>query len=399
MEDYEIMVYRLDEDYAATLQDFYEALKKPSKVYGDILDLFVMKMSDLPAEYSENVIRIYTLYRDLVNFKANALADFVDSVLFHAGYREGDFFEGDDEEVDDRIKAELSKNSARDFNADPINFEDYGSLLPYHVNNFMSLSEPFNSVNVSLFAVWPGIDDKKAVFPIYEVDSIIDSLKRNQEDTSEAEGMNFLIIDPILNRLFREKVQTMKKKVEGKLKSWKVLSPEEFMEYFISNEHDDFLDSHQMAINGGKQKLEQKYPFLALRKQLKRISKARRDIQIAVHDSSVEALNDKEIEDIMRRVLNGIEGLLLAFYGHGPAEDSRPLTFRDILNEHKQELLEDYGEDVFKELIYLNEMRNNVSHPNGLHFGNMEMKKVVGRADLFLDLIEIKFGKAQRSIP
>ena len=394
MEDYEIMVYRFDEDYAATLQDFYEALKKPSKVYGDILDLFVMKISDLPSEYSENVIRIYTLYRDLVNFKANALADFVYSVLFHAGYREESFFEGDDEEVDDRIRVELSKNPVKDFNTGPINFQDRYLLFPYHIDNFMSLSEPFNSVSVSIFDVWPGIGDKKAVFPIYGVDYIINSLKGSPEDTSGKEGMNFLITDPIINRLFREKVQTMKKKVEGELKSWKVLSPEEFMEYFISNDHDDFLDAHKMALNGGKKRLEEKYPFLALRKQLERISNAKRDIRVAVHDSGVEGLREDEIKAILRQALNGVEGLLRAYYGKDDAEGSRPPTFRDIMNEHKQELLEDYGIDVFNELIYLNEVRNNVSHENGLHFGNMDMKKAVGRVDLFLKLVEVKFGKS-----
>ena len=144
----------------------------------------------------------------------------------------------------------------------------------------------------------------------------------------------------------------------------------------------------------GKKKLEEKYPFLALRKQLERITKAKRDIQTAVHDSSVEGLREEEIENILARVLKGVEGLLLAYYGKDVTDGSRPTTFRDILNEHRQELLEAYGNDVFDELIYLNEMRNNVSHPNGLHFDNMQMKKVVGRADLFLKLVEVKFGKS-----
>ena len=392
MEDYEIMVYLLDIYYTATLPEFYEALKKPSKVYGDILDLFAIKMSDLPSGYSENVIRIYNLYKHLVNFKNNALDDFVYSVLFHAGYREETFFEGDDEEVDDKIKAELAKISAADLNTAPINFEEDEFLLPYDVNNFMNLSDPFYSVNVSLLPVWPEISDKEVLFPVANAEYFIDSLKKSQP--ASIKETNFLIIDPILNMLFREKIRTMKKKIEGKFKSWKVLSPEEFLEYFISTEQHDFLDAHQIAINGGKKKLEEKYPFLALRKQLERITKAKRDIQTAVHDSSVEGLREEEIENILTRVLKGVEGLLLAYYGKDVTDGSRPTTFRDILNEHRQELLEAYGNDVFDELIYLNEMRNNVSHPNGLHFDNMQMKKVVGRADLFLKLVEVKFGKS-----
>ena len=388
------MVYLLDIDYTATLPEFYEALEKPSKVYGDILDLFAIKMSDLPSGYSENVIRIYNLYKHLVNFKNNALDDFVYSVLFHAGYREETFFEVDDEEVDDKIKAELAKISAADFNTDPINFEEYEYLLSSDVNNFMNLSDPSNSVGVKLFSAWPEVGEDWAVFPIPELGFYIDSLKRNQGTASGANRTKFLIIDPFLNRLFREKIQTMKKEIEGKLKSWKVLSPEEFLLYFISPEQHDFLDAHQIAINGGKKKLEEKYPFLALRKQLERITKAKRDIQTAVHDSSVEGLREEEIENILARVLKGVEGLLLAYYGKDVTDSSRPATFRDILNEHRQELLEAYGNDVFDELIYLNEMRNNVSHPNGLHFDNMQMKKVVGRADLFLKLVEVKFGKS-----
>ena len=166
------------------------------------------------------------------------------------------------------------------------------------------------------------------------------------------------------------------------------------MEYFISNDHDDFLDAHEKALNGGKKRLEEKYPFLALGKQLERISNAKRDIRAAVHDSGVEGLREDEIKAILRQALNGVEGLLRAYYGKDSAEGSRPPTFRDIMNEHKQELLEDYGTDVFNELIYLNEVRNNVSHENGLHFGNMDMKKVVGRVDLFLKLVEVKFGKS-----
>ena len=395
-----IRLYRNDKDYKTTLKEFYEALAKPSKVYSDVLELFTIKMSDLPPGYSENVIRIYNLYSDLVSFKDNILEDFVISVLFHAGFRESDFFSGDDDEIDEKIKEELSKLATGNFYTGPITFEYLFSAFMFNVNEFMKLSNPFERVNVHLISGWPNTVDEKVSFGIMEVDALINGLKEKGKPPQGVTEMNCVIIDPLLNRLFTEKIKEVKKKVEQKLKLWKVLSPEEFMELFISSDQGDFIDLHHRAINEGRKMLEEKYPFLLLRYQLSRISKARSDIQRAVRDSNNDEFTQRDLEDILRRALNGVEGLLLAVYSKNVNKNSRPATFRDILNEQRKELLEDYGEDVYDELIYMNEMRNSVSHPNQLDLKTKDMKKVVGRAALFLDLVELKLkhGENRKSV-
>lgn len=360
-------------------------------------------MSDLPPGYSENVIRIYNLYHDLVKFKFNILKNFVFSVLFHSGFRDWDSFAVgiySEEEIDEKAKEELSKQATGNFYNGPITFDGIGFFLMLGMNSFLKLSNPFDQVNVYFISDWPNIEDEKVSFEIMKVDSIVKTLREKHKPPQRVTETNFVIIDPLLNRLFTEKVKDVKKRVEQKLKSWKVLSPEEFMELYISSEQKDFLDLHHRAINEGRKMLEEKYPFLLLRYQLSRISKARSDIQSAVRDSNNEEFTQRDLEDILRRALNGVEGLLLAVYSKNVNKNSRLATFRDILNERRKELLEDYGEDVYDELIYMNEMRNSVSHPNQLDLKTKDMKKVVERAALFLDLVELKLkhGENRKSV-
>lgn len=171
------------------------------------------------------------------------------------------------------------------------------------------------------------------------------------------------------------------------------MSPEDFASRFLGDEIGDFYSEYEDLIARAMRKIEKAYPFLSLRSELSRIARGRDEIQTSVHDSKSSALTIKEIENILRRVTRGVEALIYSIYRRDFNEEPKNMTFGSILTKIKVTLVEEYSEDVYSDLQYLNEVRNLESHPNYGEIGLSDLFKVVNRAELFLNLFDIRLMK------
>ena len=191
-------------------------------------------------------------------------------------------------------------------------------------------------------------------------------------------------------------MREISEKIRKRLPNWETPKAEEFLANYLSDEFQDYKDEFERCRNDAMRKLEKNYPFIPMAAELSLISKSRKDIQHALHDSESPYINEGDIEDILRRMMIGVEGLMQALNRIILGKEiSMRITFSDLLANIKETILEDYGEDTLRDLEYLLELRNSVSHPRESKVGFFDLIKASAKSKMFLDLFDAKFGRGK----
>ena len=97
---------------------------------------------------------------------------------------------------------------------------------------------------------------------------------------------------------------------------------------------------------------------------------------------------------LARKATLGVEGLLysLGWKYQGAEPEGRDREFNPLLTKFKEYLTDDFGEDILNDLLYLNKMRNQVSHPDIYNPNSKDVVKTTRKAELFLYLVDQKYG-------
>ena len=376
----------IEEVYSVSESKLFETLNKKSSIYGNLLGLLTLKPGDLPSEISESIIRLSYFQRNVIDLSFNMLHSFIALPLMKRGYFDENSMDGFEEK--DLIQWE------KEFYFDLWSEPSPGSGGP-EISTFVNKNNRSDRVKICLFKDLPDPLDN-----IYFYDSLSDSsierliAKMNVRSSNKKGEVvpSYFIVDPTIVHLFNKRVEEISQKIRERLPDWETPKAEEFVARYLSDGLQDYKDEFEIYRKDAMRKLEKNYPFIPMTAELSMISQSRKDIQHALHDSESPYINEQDIENILRTMMVGVEGLLqtLNRIALGREMGSR-LNFSDLLSNIRGTILEDYGEDTLRDLEYLRDVRNSVSHPREIKLGIVDLIKAAAKSKMFLDLFDVRF--------
>ncbi|MHB1811849.1 MAG: hypothetical protein ACYCPR_05480 [Thermoplasmataceae archaeon] len=360
--------------------ELIEAFKKDSVVYGSLLELLTIKPGDLPQKFSDSILRLADFKGIITDISSSMFDSFIFLALMKKGFFNESLLDDFDEEELIRMNEEFYLEQAATTSHSP------------EITTFVSRNEPSTLFRICLFKTDPyPLGDEYIYMSL--ADPNVDFLIQKLDDMNgKNEGKNchsYLIFDPTIVRLFRKRVEEICEKIRNRLPGWETPTAEEFVSNFLSDEFSDYKDYFKGCRDEAIGILESWYPFIPTVRELSFIKKSRDDILQAVHKSEDFSLSDQDIEDIVRRLTVGIEGLLQALANiiFGAKKDQKS-EFNDLISSLRGVIIEDYGEDVWNDLQYLHKLRNSVSHPRDYKVNKNDMIKAAARSRMFLTLFD-----------
>lgn len=350
------------------------ALRKEFSMYGDLLQFLTIKPYDLPSEFSASIISVASLFDSLMKLYGNLLESYLALALIRKGY------------VDKYLQEELAPEEMESFYLDNSNNEHSEPI------GFLRFKGDQEEILIHIIYVkpmfWNGSD--LGFFLESTLDNFIEEQQKASENELFKKTSQYVIPDPFLYRLFRDKLQKAKEKVESELSGWIFCSADEFIDKYLSDQQSDYKEEFKGIIQFAKKNLEKEFPFLSIAKHLSGISNARNEIKEAIYKSI--DLNHNDPSELIRKATKGVEGLLLAIYWKTFNAEPDRIEFNFMLSKLKEVLEEEYGRDIYLDLEFLHRERNFSSHTGHPEPGPYEMMKVIQRSKLFLDLFNKKFG-------
>lgn len=370
----------MEATYSVSETELFDTFKKESVVYGSLLQLLTIKPGHLPQKFSDSILRLADFKRIVTDLSLSMFESFIFLALMKNEFFDEFLLEVSDEE--DLIRG------SEEF------YLDQNSITSHEpeIRTFVCRNEPSTIYRICLFKDEPVLNGDR-YFYMSLSDSDVDSLIQKLDDMNgKNEGKNyhsFLIIEPTIVRLFKQRVKEVYGKIENRLPEWKTSMAEEFVSDFLRDEFSDYKDYFKRCRDEAIAKLESAYPFIPMVRELSLISSSRNNILNAVHESEASSPSDRDIANIMRDLTLGIEGLLQASHNmlFGAKKNQR-IEFNELLSSLRTDIIDDYGEDVWDDLQYLRKLRNSVSHPGDYKVNINDMSKAAARSRLFLKLFD-----------
>ncbi len=374
------------------LEKYIDELKTEFPVYGDFLRFFTIRIGDMPSDMATWLIKIGVFYEELQKIANNMLDAYVKLAFLQAGYVPLGLLEIAEEEVAEGKgdpKA-LAKEITMEFIDDLLKGEDKGITVDEYIN----LENPKECVRVMLFSFQPNVWNDEVILGWWneeERDKLI------EEFTEPVHGYNFenmsllMVVDPLTYRLAKEFVRRLKQELEGKLEGNILLSTHELLS-LLALDREKFEADWSNLREKAVEKLKEKYPFLAIHDEIWRIRRAERDIKEARAKIARESLREVDCEEIIRNVGLSIEsllGVLYHWFRHAVPPD---MTFGQLLNSLRDDIINEFGEDMYNDLAFIAEKRNLASHPKPVKLSYEDVLKVVKKAELFQRLLLHKIG-------
>lgn len=374
-----------------SLDEYVNRLKKPFPVYGDFLQYFTIRIGDMPSNMTSWVIKLGLFYEELERIATNMVEAYVDFVFLHAGYV--DFISL---EIMKTLKEELTPETIRDDVLSGIKEvlegEGENPSAEYEIFEYVNLRNRLEGIRVALLSLHPSITDDTVLFGFWGKSKEKALIENLSEPSNRFKKLSKLIIvDPLTYRLAREFINELKERLKVVAPEIMVLSTEELVKLLGLDKQEieeKWSDLKEEAI----EKLKEKYPFLAIYPEIWKIRQAQKDIKNAIAELSKTELKEDEYRAIIWRVSNAIEAYLSVLYHNWKKKPSEEKTLGWLLNSLKNEIEEEFGEDIWNDLKFINKKRILVDHPKPVEITIEDAIKVVKRAEIFQNLV---LGKLQ----
>jgi hypothetical protein len=354
------------------------ALRKDFSMYGDLLEFLTIKPYDLPSEFSASIISVAGLFDGLMKLYGNLLESYLGLAMLKKGYIEQ--FQLDAEFTPEEMESFYLDNSQNEFSEPSgiLYFRGEREEIVIHILYEKPMFWNGGNLGFSIESTVEAFIEEQQKYPSYK---------------ESKQTIDYVIPDPFLFRLFKDELIKSKSHLEERLPGWEFLSVEQFMDRYLSDEHNDYKEEFREVIKSAKHKLEEEFPFLSISKHLSEISGSRNEIKDSIYRSADLVHNDPE--ELIRKATKGVEGLLLAIYWKVFKEEPEKAEFNFMLSKLREVLEEEYGTDVYHDLEYLHGERNFSSHTGHPAPDAENTLKVIHRSKLFLDLFDRKFGYNQ----
>ncbi|QRF75302.1 hypothetical protein Thermo_00796 [Thermoplasmatales archaeon] len=291
-------IYSLD---TVSLEQLDETLRKEFDVYGDLQKFLTVRPHDLPSKFSASIMSVASLYDNLMRIYENLLQSYLALALLRKGY------------IDESLEESGLSHEDMVWHYRDAAVTGGGEEVQESLD-FSKAYDPTDYVSIHLIRDRPMLDpDGHLSFSVeWATDRLIQDISHNTNEGKMQHTASYIIPDPFLFRLFKEKMYETKKRLKSELPGWEFLSVEEFVDRYLSDEQKDYRGEFRDLINSAKRHIEKKFPFLSVSRQLQEISRARKEIQDSVHRSREP--DRYETEDIIRKATLGVERLLYAIY-------------------------------------------------------------------------------------
>jgi HEPN domain-containing protein len=223
-------------------------------------------------------------------------------------------------------------------------------------------------------------------------DNLIEKLNKDEnekimeiESSSVERISDFTIIDPLLFRACKEEINSLKQEIEDKIGKNILYHPSEFLS-MLAIDRTEF-DAEWSGLRAkALEILKEDYEFLVLYEEKEVIHEAQKDMKEAEID-----IEEEKYRDSVGKAGRACEGMLRVLYyayKKKPAEERASLD--SMLNELREEILDDFGDDVFNDLNYIRQWRNAAVHPRPQEIKPEIAVKVIRKAQLFQELFFLK---------
>lgn len=365
---------------------YITAFQKKWTTYGDLLELLANPVNELTLFQPESLHDLGCLHDSIFGIAANLCVSIVALALTRNKYADSKL------ELSDPIVLENTK-------------DDYTSIFLHTKNGialktrssieflrFSNIEDPDDEYAVFIFQGWPEWLAVNSQFPVIQ-DSLVEKLKSeiSVAENGLATGTKRMIVfDGVLLHLLRPYLNSVKEDFKTLYPNWQWLSIEQFLNQMFGKDWTDYLIEFDSIRMNAFKFLEEAHPFLIPRREATLTFRSRNQILGSKRKSSGgEVRTQVEIEGIIQQATNGIEGLLQVLYRRNfrrpPQQD---WTFNNLLIALAETVKYEFGEEIFRDLEYLNQVRNSVSHPREVNLNNRDLIKSVGKAFTFMQLFD-----------
>ena len=376
-----------------------EAVNKDFATYGDMLQYLIIRPYNLPSQYSATIFSVTSLFETLMRYYGNLLASFIGIALLNKGFEYFPFgpIKSHEEVVSYYEYLAISGTSEP---SDHLLFssKDESQLISINIVKQRPYLLDGGEVGFSIEEAFDDLIKAEQEYQEWEkknglyIDDEMEEKLNIPEDAYYGSFKEYVIPDPFLFHLFKDEIKQNMKKVNEFFPNWELISAEQFIEQYLAEGKDDYVEYFKGLLNNAKKNIEEKYPFISVSKQHSLLSKSREEILKSVH--MAYNLTSESSAEIIRKATLGVEGLLysLGWKYQGAEPEGRDREFNPLLTKFKEYLKDDFGEDILNDLLYLNKMRNQVSHPDIYNPNSKDVVKTTRKAELFLYLVDQKYG-------
>lgn len=371
-----------------SFDELMEILDEELPVYGDFLKFFKIELGLLPISKGTPLFRVGSLYSKLKDMHCGMLYAYAMLAMLKSGFVDLPVVELAKEDGKDEPEAfEWGRDYMREMGIEEtIYCPFHEGLLGVFINtenpkeaiHVLGICMNFSEVssNDEIIIMWPSTDDL-----IEKLNKDVDK-KSLELDLSSVESISdFIIIDPLLFRACKEEINSLKQEIEDKIGKDIVKHPSEFLS-MLTIDHTDFDAEWSSLRAKALADLKDDYEFLSLYEEKEAIYEAQKDMREAEID-----IEEEKYRDAVGKAGRACEGMLRVLY-HAykkkPAEEKA--SFDSMLNKLREEILDDFEEDVFTDLNYIRQWRNAAVHPKPQRIKSKVAVKVIRKAQLFQEL-------------
>ncbi len=206
---------------------------------------------------------------------------------------------------------------------------------------------------------------------------------------------NYVIVHPRLSRKAKETFAKTKERMKQIVGHDIVLSTGEFVSKFIPDE--------------GKRKIIDANWETLRERILGNLQEEWSILIYSVHDEQLSDISDRlrkarlkyelgfELEEPIKDAGISCEGLLQILHSVYPKKHLKKMEFYDLLCNLKDVIVEEFGQDIYKDLDLIREWRNRVLHPPVTKPDAHTTLKIITKAELFHELFHQKIKKRRPS--
>jgi len=198
---------------------------------------------------------------------------------------------------------------------------------------------------------------------------------------------NIIIAHPILPRLAKENFRETKTELQKLLGEDVLFSTREFVALFIPDEKKRAILEENWKYLRTKllANFQSKFPFLTYAINYSKISWVEEKLK-----STRLKYHENRFDDAIKDAANACEGLLQILCSKYGINIDEKAQFYDLQCILRNFILDNFGENTYKDLDLIRERRNKVVHPYDIRPDDCITLQIVTRAELFFELFKRK---------
>lgn len=199
---------------------------------------------------------------------------------------------------------------------------------------------------------------------------------------------NYVIVHPRLPRKTKQAFMRTKEHVKQRVGEDVCLSTGQFIARFIPDEAKRSVVEANWEVLRNKilGTLQKEWPILVHSIHDKQLA----DIRARLRKARLTYEWGTDLENAIKDAGVCCEGLLQILHAIYPKKIEDKMEFNDLLCSLRDEIIEEFGDDIYNDLNLIREWRNKVLHPPVTRPDTQDALKVITKAELFHDLFHKK---------